>query len=62
MLDTDLLVNALRKQGFLVESVHKVPENAGEYEFMIGGQPYSLEQARELLEQSTNTGSESRTI
>ena len=55
MLDTDLLVNALRKQGFLVEHAHKVPDNAGDYEFIIGGRPYSLEQARTLLEEATNT-------
>ena len=57
MLDTDLLVNALRKQGFDVEHAHKVPDNAGEYEFLIGGKPYSLEEARALLEDATNTAS-----
>ena len=57
MLDTDLLVTALRKQGYLVEHVHKVPDNAGEYEFTIGGKLFSLEQARALLEAATNTTS-----
>ncbi len=54
MLDTDLLINALQKQGFHVESAHKVPDNAGDWEFMIGGKPYTLEQARTLLEESAS--------
>ncbi len=49
MLDTDLLVIALRNQGHAVEHVHKVPDNAGEYEFTIDGNLYTLEQARDLL-------------
>lgn len=49
MLDTDLLVNALRSRGHAVDHVHKVPDNAGEYEFTIDGTLYTLEQARALL-------------
>ena len=49
MLDTDILVNALRQQGHTVDHVHHIPENAGEYEFTIDGTLYTLEQARALL-------------
>ena len=50
MVDIDLLVKALRSKGHTVEHVHGVPENAGEYEFTIDGNPLTLEEARDLLE------------
>lgn len=51
MVDLDLLTNALRAKGHAVEHVHKIPDNAGEYELEVDGQVLTLEQARALLEQ-----------
>jgi hypothetical protein len=51
MVDTDLIVQTLRQHGHRVDSVISVPENAGEYEFIIDGNTLNLEEARQLLEQ-----------
>jgi hypothetical protein len=51
MVDIDLIVQTLRQHGHHVESVFSVPENAGEYEFIVDGNTLTLEEARELLEQ-----------
>jgi hypothetical protein len=51
MVDIDLLVQALRQRGHTVEHVYSVPDNAGEYEFIIDGNALNLEEARQLLEQ-----------
>ena len=37
MTDTDLIVKALREKGYSVERVIHVPENAGEYIFIMDG-------------------------
>ena len=37
MIDIDLIVETLRQHGHRVESVFSVPDNAGEYELIIGG-------------------------
>lgn len=50
MVDIDLLVSAIRKQGHTVQDVTSVPENAGEYEMIIDGNLYNLEEARRFLE------------
>ena len=50
MVDIDLLVNALRARGHEVKYVHRVPDNAGEYEFTIDGECLNLEEARRVLE------------
>jgi hypothetical protein len=50
MIDIDLLVNQLRERGHNIESVISVPENAGEYEFILDGGMLSLAEARLLLE------------
>ena len=50
MLDIDLFVSQLRSHNHTVESVIPVPENAGEYEFLIDGQVLSLAEARLMLE------------
>ncbi len=50
MVDTELIVSALRKRGYAVEHVIPVPENAGEYEFQIDGKLLSLAEVRDLLE------------
>lgn len=49
-VDTDLIVESLRKRGHTVESVIKVPDNAGDYEFVVDGATLTLEETRELLE------------
>jgi len=36
-VDTELLVQSLRKRGHTVEAVIKVPDNAGDYEFVVDG-------------------------
>jgi hypothetical protein len=51
MVDIDLIVQTLRQHGHRVDSVISVPENAGEYEFVIDGNTLNLEEARQLLEQ-----------
>ena len=50
MLDTDLLIAALKDKGHAVESVFPVPGNAGDYEFIIDGNTLTLEEVRALLE------------
>jgi hypothetical protein len=50
MIDTGLIVDSLRRRGHTVESVIPVPENAGEYEFLVDGNLLSLEETRHLLE------------
>jgi hypothetical protein len=49
-VDTELLVQSLRKRGHAVEGVIKVPDNAGDYEFIVDGVTLTLEEARALLE------------
>jgi hypothetical protein len=50
MIDTDLIVQDLRSLGHTVGHVISIPENAGEYEFLVDGQILTLQQVRELLE------------
>jgi hypothetical protein len=50
MVDIDLIVQTLRQHGHRVDSVISVPENAGEYEFIVDGNVLNLEEARQLLE------------
>lgn len=50
MVDIDLLVQVLRKRGHSVESVVRVPDNAGEYELLVDGNLIPLLEARQLLE------------
>jgi len=54
MLDIDLLVQQLRNQGHKVESVIPVPENAGDFEFLIDGKLLTLSDVRGTLEQDQN--------
>lgn len=49
-VDTELLVQSLRKRGHTVEGVIKVPDNAGDYEFIVDGATLTLEEACVLLE------------
>lgn len=49
-VDTELLVQSLRKRGHAVDGVIKVPDNAGDYEFIVDGMTLTLEEARALLE------------
>lgn len=56
MIDTGLIVDTLRRRGHTVESVIPVPDNAGEYEFLVDGNLLSLEEARHLLEQDQAKG------
>ena len=53
MIDTDLIVKALRERGYTVDNVIPVPENAGEFEFSVDGVLLSLDETRHLLEQNT---------
>jgi hypothetical protein len=48
-VDTGLLVDQLRRHGHTVEHVIKVPDNAGDYEFIVDGVTLSLEETRALL-------------
>ena len=50
MIDTELIVQALRDRGHTVEHVISVPENAGEFEFQVDGRTLSLSEIRALLE------------
>ena len=49
-VDTELLVQSLRKRGHTVEGVIKVPDNAGDYEFIVDGATLTLDETRALLE------------
>ncbi len=49
-VDTELLVQSLTKRGHTVEGVIKVPDNAGDYEFIVDGVTLNLEETRALLE------------
>lgn len=49
-VDTELLVHSLKKRGHTVEGVIKVPDNAGDYEFIVDGVTLTLEETRALLE------------
>jgi hypothetical protein len=49
-VDIDLIVKELRNNGHTVEGVHRVPSNAGDYEMIIDGESYSLEETRQILE------------
>ena len=49
-VDTELLVQSLRKRGHRVDGVIKVPDNAGDFEFIVDGNTLTLEEARALLE------------
>jgi hypothetical protein len=51
MVDIDLIVQTLRNHGHRVETVIRVPDNAGEYEFIVDGNTLNLEETRSLLEQ-----------
>ena len=55
-VDTELLVQSLTKRGHTVESVIKVPDNAGDYEFVVDGATLTLEETRELLERDQAQG------
>jgi len=54
-VDTELLVQSLRKRGHIVEGVIKVPDNAGDYEFIVDGVTLNLEETRALLEHDQET-------
>ena len=49
MLDTDLLIAALKSKGHAVEAAFPVPSNAGGYEFIVDGETLTLEEVRALL-------------
>jgi hypothetical protein len=51
MIDIELLVQQLRMHGHKVDSVIRVPENAGDFEFMIDGKLLTLSDVRGELEQ-----------
>jgi len=55
-VDTELIINSLRKRGHTVESVIKVPDNAGDYEFIVDGVTLNLEETRALLAQDQEEG------
>jgi len=56
MVDTELIVNSLRKRGHTVEGVIKTPDNAGDYEFIVDGVTLTLEETRDLLARDQEDG------
>ena len=50
MVDIDLLVDQLKKFGHVVDGVHPVQPNAGDYELVVDGKQLNLEEARAVLE------------
>ena len=56
MVDTELLVNALRAYGHTVTHTTNVPKNAGMWEFDVDGKMLTLEEARELLAADEESG------
>jgi hypothetical protein len=57
MIDTGLIVEALRRRGHAVGHAIPVPENAGEWELEVDGVMISLAEARALIE-ADNAGVE----
>lgn len=55
-VDTELIINSLKKRGHTVEGVIKVPDNAGDYEFIVDGVTLTLEEVRELLARDQEEG------
>jgi len=53
VIDTGLIVRTLRQRGHKVESVIPVPENAGEFEFLVDGEMLTLEETRALMERDS---------
>ena len=50
-VDTELLIQSLRKRGHEVDNrVIPVPDNAGDFEFVVDGITMTLVEARALLE------------
>jgi hypothetical protein len=49
-IDTDLIVQTLRRKGHTVGHIIPVPDNAGEFEFEVDGGLLTLSEARALLE------------
>ena len=49
-VDTELLVQSLRNRGHVVDRVIPVPDNAGDFEFVVDGITMTLVEARALLE------------
>jgi hypothetical protein len=49
-IDTDLIVQALRRKGHTVGHVIPVPDNGGEFEFEVDGNLLPLTETRALLE------------
>ena len=56
MVDLDLITQQLRSYGHTVTSHYKVPENAGEYEFVVDGNVLTLADVRGLLATDEETG------
>ncbi len=56
MVDLDLITKQLRAYGHTVTSHYKVPENAGEYEFVVDGNILTLGEVRALLTADEETG------
>ena len=52
MVDFDTLIASLETRGYQVERVIHTPANAGDAELVIDGKLVSLEDARQLLEDS----------
>ena len=50
MLDTELVIDVLRRRGHTVDSVMSVPGNAGGHEFMVDGVLMPLSAVELLLE------------
>jgi hypothetical protein len=50
MVDIDLIVQTLRDHGHMVEDVHHVSPDAGEYALTVDGNAVNLEGARQILE------------
>lgn len=59
-VDTELIVNSLRKRGHTVEGVIKVPDNAGDYEFIVDGITLNLDETRALLEHDQDADGRTR--
>jgi hypothetical protein len=49
MVDTGLIAQQLRAKGHAVGHIEVVAENAGDYIFVVDGQPLNLTEVRALL-------------
>lgn len=50
MVDVETIMAVLRRNGHSVEKPTPIPENAGDYEFVVDGRTLTLAEVRAIIE------------